>query len=87
MPKKCDFEKQERRVGKMKKIEEKSDLHSPCSLSGGNGRDHASPGALDHIIHGLGELIRNCNKIRLFLVVNLVSSSRALIVISKYTKR
>ncbi len=38
MPKKCDFEKQGCQVGKMKKIEEKLDLHSLCSLSGGNGR-------------------------------------------------
>ncbi len=38
MPKKRDFEKQGRQIGKMKKIEEKLDLHSLRSLSGGNRR-------------------------------------------------
>ncbi len=38
MPKKRDFEKQGCQVCETKKIEEKSDLHSLHSLSGGNGR-------------------------------------------------
>ncbi len=40
MPKKCDFEKQGYQVGETKKIEEKQDLHSLHSLSGGNGRSY-----------------------------------------------
>ncbi len=38
MPKRRDFEKRECQVGKLKKIEEKLDLHSLRSLSGGNGK-------------------------------------------------
>ncbi len=37
MPEKYDFEKQGCQVGETKKIEEKSDLQSLCSLSSGNG--------------------------------------------------
>ncbi len=38
MPKKHDFEKQGCQVGKMKKLNEKLDLHSLRAQSGENGR-------------------------------------------------